>query len=289
MFKRIEIEPEVEIGAERADERCATSFALPARQAREGHQQCIQHGAFRCLAEDVQAVADLRLLQLAQMIVELGQCRIGVVAGQHAAIGGKPARQREIEDLALQIHAAARIDLARLEIFIDQPLEIAQRAVAFGAGQRRRHVIDDHRLGAALGLRAFAGIVDDEGIEMRHRPEDRLRITISRQRQGFPRQPFEIAVLAHMDDRVRAELPAQIGIEGEIAMRRDEVGVVIARRGVDVIAARRLDADDDLPQRDAAADRKPRSRIMRIGLWPRPSGAVTAACIAGGSVAKKAA
>ena len=48
-------------------------------------------------------------------------------------------------------------------IFVGQALQIAQRAVAFRAGQRRHQVVDDHRLGAAFGLGALARIVDDKG------------------------------------------------------------------------------------------------------------------------------
>ena len=90
-------------------------------------------------------------------------------------------------------------------------------------------MIDDHRRGAALGLAALAGIVDDEGIEMRQRPQHGFRPAFRRQRQRLARQPFEIAVLAHMDDGMGLEVLAQPGIEGEIAMGRDEIGIVIAR------------------------------------------------------------
>jgi hypothetical protein len=98
----------------------------------------------------------------------------------------------------------------------------------------------------ALGLRALARIVDDERIDMRHRPEHRLRIAGSRQRQRLARQPFEIAVLAHVDDCMGAKTFAQPGIEREVAMRRHQVRRVVACLRIDVVAARRLDADDHI-------------------------------------------
>ncbi len=44
-------------------------------------------------------------------------------------------------------------------------------------------MIKDHRLGAALGLCAFARVIDDKGIEMRGRAKDRLREAILGKRQ----------------------------------------------------------------------------------------------------------
>ncbi len=124
------------------------------------------------LAEDMQAIADLRLFQLAEIGVELRQIALGL-AGK-PCIHGKAGHIRERQDLAAQVVDAAGIDAGGLVIFIDQRLEIAQRAIAFGAGERRGQVIDDDNLRAALGLRALAGIVDDEGIEMRQGAEDCL-------------------------------------------------------------------------------------------------------------------
>ena len=46
-----------------------------------------------------------------------------------------------------------------------------------------------------------------------------------------------------------AELLAQPGIEGEIAVRRRQIRIVVARGGIDVVAARRLDADHHIAER----------------------------------------
>ena len=52
-------------------------------------------------------------------------------------------------------------------------------------------------------------------------------------------------MLAEMDDRVRAELLPEPEVEREVAVRRDEVRAVVGLGRVDVVAARRLDADHD--------------------------------------------
>ena len=124
-------------------------------------------------------------------------------------------------------------------------------AVAAGAGQRRGQVVDDHRLGAALGLRALAGIVDDERIEMRQWRQHRLGEALGRQRQRLPRQPFERAVLAEMDYRVGAEILGEPGIGGEIAVRRHQCRIVLGRLRIDVVAARRLDQHRDIAGAEA--------------------------------------
>jgi hypothetical protein len=51
-----------------------------------------------------------------------------------------------------------------------------------------------------------------------------------------------------MDDRIRLEFTPQPGIKGEIAMRRNQVGIVIGRLRVNVVAARGLDAHDDVAE-----------------------------------------
>ena len=88
------------------------------------------------------------------------------------------------------------------------------------------------------------------------RPERGFGKTIRRQRQRLARQPFEIAVLAHVQNRVGANLRPKPRVKGEIAVRRDEVGIVIALLRIDVVAARRLQPDHDV----AATERRDRQR-----------------------------
>src|SRR3546814_21046222 len=66
------------------------------------------------------------------------------------------------------------------------------------------------------------GIVHDEGIEVRQRPEDGLGEARRAEREGLAGQPLHVAVLAHVDHRIDADGLAQPGVEGEVAVRRSE-------------------------------------------------------------------
>ena len=111
------------------------------------------------------------------------------------------------DHVARHIRRALRIEVGGERVFVDQALQPRQLAVQLGAGQRRRQMVDDHGGGAALRLDALARIVDDERIEMRHAPEDRLGQARGRQAGALARQPFEIAVLAEMDHGVASNTP----------------------------------------------------------------------------------
>ena len=131
-------------------------------------------------------------------------------------------------------------------------------------------MVDNDGGAAALGLRALAGIVDDEGIEVRQWAEDCLREAAPRQCQCLAWQPFEIAVFAHVDDGLGTKLPPQEGVEGEIAMRRHEIGRVIGFLGIDIVATGRLDADHEL----AEAHQRQREETVKmegIGLRRTPT------------------
>ncbi len=98
---------------------------------------------------------------------------------------------------------------------------------------------------------------------MRQRPEDGLGIAGLRQRQRLARQPFQITVLAHVDHCLRAEFLAQESVEGKIAMRRHEIGRVIAFFRINIIAARRLDTDQQVAE---PGERQRESAIADIGI-----------------------
>ena len=216
---------------------------LAAGQARERRQQVRARGAGGRFAEDMQAVADLHFLELAQVVVDPRERLVGAVACGDAAVAVEAEAPREVEDFAAEQRQPARVDPRGLVILVDKPFQFRQRAVALGAGHGRGEVVDDDCCGAAFGLASLAGVIDDEGVEMRQRPEGGLGETLFRQRDRLAGQPFEIAVLAEMDDGVSVERLAQPDVEREIGVRRNEVGVVIGGGGVETVAARRLHAD----------------------------------------------
>jgi hypothetical protein len=121
----------------------------------------------------MQPVADLRFLQLAQVGIDARQHRI-VFRARHAQLLDQVLRPHGREDLRAQHLCAPRIDQQRVVVLVDLALQVLQRAVVLGARERRHQVIDDDRLRAPLGLRALARVVDDEGVDVRQRPEDRV-------------------------------------------------------------------------------------------------------------------
>ena len=140
-------------------------------------------------------------------------CRAGPDARRWPHRRGRCPRSRARPSAALRSRMPPRRCVAggadrgrRLVILVDQRLELGELAPALGPGQRRGQMIDDHRGGAPLGLGALAGIVDDERVEVRQRPQHRLGQAVGRQGGGLARQPLQVAVLAEMDDRMRAEV-----------------------------------------------------------------------------------
>ena len=224
------------------------------------------------LTEDMEAVADLHLLDFAEIAIELAERVVAAVGGLDAAILVESGRRGKLQDARAQGWATAWIDRGGVEELVDQPLQLLQRAVAAGAGKRRRQVIDDDGGAAPLGLAALAGVVHDEGVDVRERPERGLRKALGGERERLARQPFHVAVLAHVDHRVGVEACAQPSVEREVAVRRRQVGIVVALLGIDVVAPRRLDRDHDIAE---AHDREREARFSRteegVGLRRAPA------------------
>ena len=223
---RKRIDTEDEVVRQRAQQRglAGAGSAHAPRDRAEKLVAALWRGRF---AEDVETVANLHLLDFAQITIELAERVAAAVCGVYAAILVEPDGGGKLQDARAQGRATTRVDRGSVEELVHQPLQLLQRAVAAGAGERWRQVIDDHCSPAPLGLAALAGVVHDEGIDVRERPERGFRKALGGKRQRLPRQPFHIAVLAHVHHRMGVERRAQPGVEGEIAMRRRQIGVVI--------------------------------------------------------------
>ena len=111
------------------------------------------------------------------------------------------------------------------------------------------------------------GLLMMYGIKVGQVAEHDLGVALRRQRRRLAGEPFEVAVLTHVEDGVRAELVAEPAVIGEVVVRRRQVGAVIDRHRVGAEAARRLDADEDVAE-DHAGDRQPCRRSGR----PSPRG-----------------
>ena len=244
---RERVDAEGEVVGQRAEQR-GLAGARAAHAACDGAQKLGAALRRGCLAEDVETVPDLHLLDFAEITVQLAERVVAAIRRLDAAILIQPNGGGKLQDARGERRAAAWIDRGGVEELVHQPLQLLQRAVAAGACERRRQVIDDDRSAPPLGLAALARVVHDEGVDVGERPERSLRKALGRERQRLPRQPFHVAVLAHVHHRMGVEGGAQPGVEGEIAMRRRQVGVVVALLGVDVVAPCRLDRDNDIAE-----------------------------------------
>ena len=228
--------------------------AAAARKARQRQQRVEALAALRRTTEGVQPVTDLRFLDLAKIGVEPAQQAFArrVVGGpRQAQLLVQPVAQHPVEDVLAQPPCAPRVQRQGLGMLVHLPFEPLQRAVGLGARHRRHQVVDHDGLSAPLGLRAFAGVVDDEGVEVRQRAEQRIGPALGAQRHALAGQPFEVAVRADVHHRIDREGPAQPEIESDVVVRRHQVGVVVARRRIDTTCAGRLDADEDLAEAQA--------------------------------------
>ena len=122
------------------------------------------------LAEDVQAVADLGVLDLAEPavdvqdeVVELLVVRALVEAEVAVHLGGV----HQLPDLAADGRQLGRVHRRDVGVLVEQLLEPGDVAVRLGARHRRDQVVDDRGVRAALGLRALARVVDQERVDQR--------------------------------------------------------------------------------------------------------------------------
>jgi hypothetical protein len=72
---------------------------------------------------------------------------------------------------------------------------------------------------------------------------------LRRQREHLAGQPLQRAVLAEVDDRVGAPGRLQPAVDGEVVVRRGQLGVVVDADRIVAVAARRLDRDQHVAQR----------------------------------------
>ncbi len=111
-------------------------------------------------------------------------------------------------------------------VFVEQLLEPDDILRDSACSKRRRQMADGDGADAALGLRGFAGVVDDEGIDHGQIADQRFGPAGLRQRHRFAGQPFQRAMRAHMDQRINA-LPAEPEMERDIAVAGNAGEVVI--------------------------------------------------------------
>ena len=83
---------------------------------------------------------------------------------------------------------------------------------------------------------------------------------------GLARQPFEIAMLAIVNQRMGLEAVAEPEIEGEVTMGRHESRIMVSGLGINIVAAGRLDADGHVAEGE---HRKMKGAIAEEGIGLR--------------------
>ena len=201
------------------------------------------------VAEDVQAVADLGVLDLAQPAVDVQQevvelFIVGALVQTEVAVHLGGAHERP--DLPADRGQLRRIHGGDVGVLVHQEFELGDVAIAFGARHRRDQVVHDEGVGAPLRLSALAGIVHQERVDQRQAAQGGVRAAGRGRCRILAGQPFQGAVLAEVDNGVRAEAVFQPAVGGQVVVGGRQVGVVVDRDRVLPEAARRLDQDDDV-------------------------------------------
>ena len=110
-------------------------------------------------------------------------------------------------------------------------------------------MVDQHRVGPPTHRRRFAQIVDDPGIDVRHRPEQDVGPVVVREAGGLAGQDELRAVRAEVDQRVGLEFFVEPEIGRQVVVGRWHE-LVVQQRGVVCLAAERLRQQDHVAQVD---------------------------------------
>ena len=218
-------------------------------RAQDGEHQ-VDFGLPRGLfAQDVQPVADLNVLDLAQPPVDVQQhvverILVGPVVEPEVVIHLRRAHERP--DLLTDRGQLAGIERGDVGVLVQQLFQTRDIAVGFGPGHRRDEVVDEGGVGTAFGLRALSRVVDEERVDQRQVAERGVGAARRRHAQRLTRQPLQVPVLAKVHDGVGTEHGVEPVVGGQIVMAGRQIGVVVDRDRVLPEAARRLDHEHDV-------------------------------------------
>ena len=212
----------------------------------------------------MQAIADAHLLEVAEPGVEGDESLLGrLVVGR--AFLEEPAVAALFENERRNGARPARVKRLRLREFIEQSLEFERCAMRPGGDQRRRQMTDRDRADAALGLRSFAWIVDNERIDDRRRAEQNFGRATLAERDRLAGQPFERPMRAELNDRIDFLLAGEPEIERDIGVARRQVEIVIVALARGRVAAIGLNRDDELAKPHEAELERPVDGVAIVG------------------------
>ena len=217
---------------------------------------------YLCEVKDIQIKDGLHVLgrapegeQLRGLVSAMLRLGTGDVPGLRRAVGAAYGLD-EPALVAAPGAACPEVPAALLERFpgpaasngdaVDR-LEAAQAALL--AELAARDWVVDGVVASVLGVHALAGVVDHERVDERDVAQRRVGRAPGREREHLPRQPLERPVLAQVDERVGAPHPVQPPVAREVVVGGRKLGVVVDPHRVVAVAARRLDGQDHVAQR----------------------------------------
>ena len=214
----------------------------------------------------METVLDLRVFKFAEIAVYFQDELAEVLGlGFDAQVSVQLRLLHHLPDLGFQQGQLGRVEGLALVVLVHQLLDAGDVAIAVGGGHRRYQVVNDGGVGAALGLRPLAGVVDDERVEQRHVVQRHLGVAGRRQPDALARQPFQGAVLAQVQDGIGPENVAHPAVVGDVVVRGGHVRAVIDGDGVLAEAARGLKAHEHVAQVNAGD-----SESRNAGITPPP-------------------
>ena len=117
------------------------------------------------LAEYVEAVADLKILDIAEIGVEPGESFVFGCSWRDAAFSEEAFGGREVKDGAAQRLRAAAVEAVGGGVLVNQAFEFGGVPVQAGGTERGREVADGDGAESALRRSGLAGVADDEGVD----------------------------------------------------------------------------------------------------------------------------
>ena len=218
-------------------------------QPRQGQQQADEHIIPWDLPKRVQAIAYLRVFQLADVAVYV-QDEVVEVVGYlvHAEVIVEPGPLDNLPDLLAQHRQLLRVHSLSAGVLVHQLLAAGDVAVAVGSRHGGHEMVDDDGVTAALGLSALARVVDDERVKVGQVRQAHLGQTRARKPNSLARRPLQRAMLAEMRDGVGSESVPQPAVECHVVMRGHKIGTVVDGDGVLAESARRLYANEHVTQ-----------------------------------------
>ena len=222
----------------------------------------------------MQAAPDREVFDLAQVAVHVVQ-KVAELLGLllYAEVPVQLGVAQRLPDPGSYGRKLRRVERLDLVVLVEQLLQPRQVVVGLGPGHRGDEVVDHDRVRPPLGLRPLARVVDDERIEQRHVTQGGVRGAGGGEPQGLAREPLQRSVFAEVYYGVGAELLDDPPVDGEVVVRRREVGVVVDGDRVLPEPPGRLDADEDVPEGESRHHDLPAVHVelaRRLPSAPRP-------------------